>query len=400
MPDSAYRGYTSYSYLGPGDLAAFDLDDELGRVPEYELGLSSAEAERAAGLLRDAVVISLHDHPVVFPRDISQVRDYIRTGRQHTGYAGLSRSGLTAVFDNMMDGTGCVTSKSAWKWDDTIYDLGMRLCDLAHQDYLRVARTVPDILAAHDSGHLAIVLGMEAATPIENEVDRLDILYGLGVRQIGIAYSESNTLGSGLKEPGDGGLTVFGRRGVERMNRLGLAIDVSHSSDRTCLDTFEASSKPVFITHAGARAVWPTPRMKPDEVLAACARGGGVIGIEAAPHTTLSAAHPLHSIESVMDHFTYCADLLGIEHVAFGPDTLYGDHVGFHGEFAAQLGVHSLGGPAFDKVPYVAGLENPTENFGNIIGTLVKRGYTDADIQAVIGGNILRILSQVWVSPS
>ncbi len=400
MPDSAYRGYTSYSYLGPGDLAAFDLDDELGRVPEYELGLSSAEAERAAGLLRDAVVISLHDHPVVFPRDISQVRDYIRTGRQHTGYAGLSRSGLTAVFDNMMDGTGCVTSTSAWKWDDTIYDLGMRLCDLAHQDYLRVARTVPDILAAHDSGHLAIVLGMEAATPIENEVDRLDILYGLGVRQIGIAYSESNTLGSGLKEPGDGGLTVFGRRAVERMNRLGLAIDVSHSSDRTCLDTFEASSKPVFITHAGARAVWPTPRMKPDEVLAACARGGGVIGIEAAPHTTLSAAHPLHSIESVMDHFTYCADLLGIEHVAFGPDTLYGDHVGFHGEFAAQLGVHSLGGPAFDKVPYVAGLENPTENFGNIIGTLVKRGYTDADIQAVIGGNILRILSQVWVSPS
>jgi len=400
MPDSAYRGYTSYSYLGPGDLAAFDLDDELGRVPEYELGLSSAEAERAAGLLRDAVVISLHDHPVVFPRDISQVRDYIRTGRQHTGYAGLSRSGLTAVFDNMMDGTGCVTSTSAWKWDDTIYDLGMRLCDLAHQDYLRVSRTVPDILAAHDSGHLAIVLGMEAATPIENELDRLDILYGLGVRQMGIAYSESNTLGSGLKEPGDGGLTVFGRRAVERMNRLGLAIDVSHSSDRTCLDTFEASSKPVFITHAGARAVWPTPRMKPDEVLAACARGGGVIGIEAAPHTTLSAAHPLHSIESVMDHFTYCADLLGIEHVAFGPDTLYGDHVGFHGEFAAQLGVHSLGGPAFDKVPYVAGLENPTENFGNIIGTLVKRGYTDADIQAVIGGNILRILSQVWVSPS
>jgi len=189
---------------------------------------------------------------------------------------------------------------------------------------------------------------------------------------------------------------VFGRRAVERMNKLGLAIDVSHSSDLTCLDTFEVSSKPVFITHAGARAVWPTPRMKPDEVLVACARRGGVIGIEAAPHTTLSAAHLLHSIESVMDHFTYCADLLGIEHVAFGPDTLYGDHVGFHAEFAAQLGVHTMAGPAFDKVPYVAGLENPTENFGNIIGWLVKHGYTDADIQAVVGGNVLRVLSQVW----
>ena len=341
-------------------------------------------------------MISLHDHPVVLPRDITRVRDYIRTGRQHTGYEGLSRSGLTAVFDNMMDGTGCVTSKSAWKWDDTIYDLGMRLCDLAHQDYVRVARTVADITAAQQTGHLAIVLGMEAATPIENEVDRLDILYGLGVRQIGIAYSESNALGTGLKEPGDGGLTVFGRRAVERMNKLGLLIDVSHSSDRTCLDTCEVSGQPVCITHAGARSVWPTPRMKPDEVLLACARTGGVIGIEAAPHTTLSARHPRHSIESVMDHFTYCADLLGIEHVAFGPDTFFGDHVGFHTEFAGQLGVHSPGAPAFDKVPFVAGLENPAENFRNIVGWLVGHGYSDADIQAVIGGNVLRVLRQAW----
>ncbi len=272
MPDASYRGYTSYSYLTPADdYEVFDLDDEIDRVPGHDPGLTEAQAGRAGRLLRDSVVISLHDHPVIFPRDITQVRDYIRTGRQHTGYQGLSRSGLTAVFDNLMDGTGCVTSKSAWKWDDTIYDLGMRLCDIAHQDYVRVARTVPEITAAHDTGHLAIVLGMEAATPIENEVDRLDILYGLGIRQIGIAYSESNSLGSGLKEAGDGGLTAFGRRAVERMNKLGLAIDVSHSSDRTCLDTFEASSKPVFITHAGARAVWPTPRMKPDEVLVACA---------------------------------------------------------------------------------------------------------------------------------
>ena len=397
MPDPAYRGYKSYSYLAPADdYEVFDLAGELGREPEYQAGLTGPEAERAERLLQDSLVISLHDHPVVLPRDITQVRDYIRTGRQHTGYEGLSRSGLTVVFDNMMDGTGCVTSKSAWKWDDTIYDLGMRLCDLAHQDYVQVARTVADITAAQQTGRLAIVLGMEAATPIENEVDRLDILYGLGVRQIGIAYSESNALGTGLKEPGDGGLTVFGRRAVERMNKLGLLIDVSHSSDRTCLDTCEASGQPVCITHAGARSVWPTPRMKPDEVLLACARTGGVIGIEAAPHTTLSARHPLHSIESVMDHFTYCADLLGIEHVAFGPDTFFGDHVGFHTEFAGQLGVHSPGAPAFDKVPFVAGLENPAENFRNIVGWLVRHGYSDADIQAVIGGNVLRVLRQAW----
>jgi membrane dipeptidase len=98
-----------------------------------------------------------------------------------------------------------------------------------------------------------------------------------------------------------------------------------------------------------------------------------------------------------MDHFTYCVDLIGIDHVAFGPDTLYGDHVALHHTFAANLGVHDAhAGPAYDEVPYVAGLENPTENFFNIVGWLVKHGYSDEDIKAVTGGNILRVLREIW----
>jgi membrane dipeptidase len=392
-----YDGYRSYSYLEEADYEQFVLAPELGRVPLYDLGLDEQQVERTRRLIDENVIISLHDHPQVFPADMTQVRDYIRTGREHTGYLGLSRSGMTAVFDNLMDGTACVTSKCGWKWDDIIYDIGMRLSDIAHQDYVTIAYGVEDILQAHTDGRLAIVLSLEASTPIENEVDRIDILYGLGVRQMGIAYSEANTLGSGLKERGDGGLTVFGRRAVERMNKLGIAIDVSHSGDRTCMDTYEQSTKPVLITHAGARAVWPTPRMKPDEVLLGCAQSGGVIGLEAAPHTSLSAQHPAHSIESVMDHFTYCVELMGIEHVAFGPDTLFGDHVALHKTFAANLGVHDAQvGPKYDEVPYVAGLENPTENFFNIVGWLVKHGYSDEDIKAVTGGNILRVLREIW----
>ena len=398
MSESRYAGYRSYSYLEAGtDYPVFDLDAELDRVPAYDLGLDTAQAERTRRLVEENVVISLHDHPQVFPRDVGRIREYIRTGREHTGYAGLSRSGMTAVFDNLMDGTACVTSKSGWKWDDILYDLGMRLSDIAHQDYVRIAYGTEDILDAHENGQVALVMSLEAATPIENEVDRIDILYGFGIRQMGIAYSEANGLGSGLKEDGDGGLTAFGRRAVERMNKLGIAIDVSHSGDRTCLDTFEASDKPVFITHAGARGVWPTPRMKPDDVLRACAESGGVLGLEAAPHTTLSPDHPRHSLESVMDHFTYCVELMGIEHVAFGPDTLYGDHVGLHHLFASNLGVHDAHkGPAYEEVPYVAGLENPTECFPNIVGWLVKHGYSDDEITAVIGGNIMRVLKQVW----
>src|SRR5215471_6374092 len=100
--------YTAFSYLTPGaDFRSFELAPEFGRVPPYEAGLSDQDQQRAARLLRDSVVISLHDHPVRFPLRMEETPDYYRTGRQHAAYAGLAASGLTAVFDNMMDGTDC-----------------------------------------------------------------------------------------------------------------------------------------------------------------------------------------------------------------------------------------------------------------------------------------------------
>ena len=394
MPDDR-----AYPYLTPGaDYPEFELAPEFGRVPAYAGELTAEQDERARRLLRDSLVISLHDHPVRFPLRMEETPDLYRTGRQHAAYAGLAASGMTVVFDNMMDGTACVTGHAPWRWDDIITDLGMRQADLAHQSGAMPVRTMADIDEAHRSGRVGLVFGLEAATAIENEIDRLDVLYGLGLRQIGIAYSDANALGSGLAEARDGGLTLFGRRAVTRMNRLGLAIDVSHSSDRTALDVCEVSERPVLMTHAGARAVWDTARMKPDDVLRAIAATGGVIGMSAAPHTTLSAGHPRHSIESVMDHFRYCADLVGIEHVAFGPDTLYGDHVALHRIFAHLLGIAQVTrGPAFDPVAYVDGLENPTETFGNICGWLVQHGFSDDEIRAVIGGNIYRALQSIWV---
>jgi membrane dipeptidase len=353
---------------------------------------------RAERLLAQNVTISLHDHPVLFPADMADTPRYNRTGRQHTAFGGLRASGLTVVFDNMMDGTACVTGNAPWQWDDVVLDLGMRLADLAHQSGVAVIRSVADIEATHAAGGVGLVFGLEAATPIGNDLDKLDVLYGLGIRQIGIAYSDSNALGSGLNELVDGGLTALGRRAVRRMNQLGLAVDVSHSSDRTGIDTCAASDAPVFITHAGARAVWDIPRLKGDDVLRAVADTGGVIGMSAAPHTTVSHAHPRHSIASVMDHFRYCLDLVGIDAVGFGPDTLYGDHVGLHTTFAGMLSLEPRpGAPVPDRVPYVDGLENPTENFHNIAAWLVRDGFTDEEIAKVLGGNVLRALRAIWV---
>lgn len=399
-PAQKYTGYRSYEYLEAGrDYPDIKLAAEVGRVPAYKgLDLSEAQEKRTRSLLADNVVISLHDHPSVFPEDLhGDLREYIRGGREATGFEGLARSGMTAVFDNVMDGTCCISSDGGWKWQDVLHDLGMRMADLAHQDYLLKVERVQDITRAHETGRMGLVFGLEAATMIENEVDRLDILYGFGVRQIGIAYSEANLLGSGLKERHDGGLTFFGERAVARMNQLGLAIDVSHSGDRTAMEVIAASSKPIFMTHCGSREVWPINRMKPDAVIKAMTERGGVIGLEAAPHTTLSSAHPEHSLESVMDHFTHLVDLVGIDHVAFGPDTLFGDHVGLHDAFSANLSIGQAHADVqFDKQPYVDGLENPGECFYNIIGWLVSHGWSDDDIRAVVSGNILRVLEEVW----
>jgi membrane dipeptidase len=392
-------GYQSYEYLVRGiDFEEFAFPPEIGRVDSRRVDVTPEQEARVQDLLAGRLVVSLHDHPTRRPEDPALARSYRRQGRDVTGYAGLSVSGLDLFFDGLMNGTCLITSSAGWKWADTIHDLGMRLCDFAHQRLVVPVRSVPEAQAARAAGQIGAVLTLEACTAIENELDRLDVLYGLGIRSCGLVYSESNQVGSGLAEPRDGGLTRFGRSVVRRMNQLGMLIDLAHAGDRTSLDAIEASAVPTVISHAGARGLWATSRMKPDEVIRACASAGGLIGIEAAPHTTLSPIHPRHSIDSVMDHFEYCADLVGIDHVAFGPDTNFGDHVAWHREFARHLGsdAEPLQAPEYPEVAFVDGLENPAEAFPNIARWLVAHGYTDDDIGKVLGGNVLRVLDAVW----
>jgi len=392
-----YLGYKSFDYLERDiDYKVFKLAKEIDRVEPYLVPLSASEEERVSRIVDENQVISFHDHPIVCPEDMTEMFDYCRHGRQVTAFEALSKSCLDCVFDNLMDGSCVITSKSAWKWNDVLHDLGIRLSDIAHQDFVTVAKTVDDILRAQKEGKVALVLCIEGAMPIENELDRIDILYGFGVRLMGLVYSESNVLGTGLKEDRDGGLTYFGRQCVERMNKLGMAVDTAHCSDQTTLDAVEASKKPVLATHVGARALWNIKRLNPDNVLKAIADKGGLIGIEAAPHTTLTERHPAHNIESVMEHFEYIKNLVGIEHVTFGPDTLYGDHVGLHHVFSAALSIKQSSANKAAEVPYVKGLENPTEVSWNNVRWLVKHGYSDEDIAKAIGGNVIRVLREIW----
>lgn len=400
--EKQYDGYTSFSYLEAGkDYREFALAKELERVPPCRLSLSDAEEARLLELVERCLFVSMHEHLGVFPDRIEETPEYVRHGRMSTAFAGLAASHWDCVFDNLMDGVCTIHSASGWQWDDVLHDLGMRLCDLAHQDFLIHCLRIGDIKRAHDEGRVAWVASMEGAAMIEHDVDRIDILHGFGLRSLGITYSESNALGNGLKEDRDGGLTKFGRKAVERMNKVGLLIDCSHCGDQTTRDTVEWSEKPIVLSHIGARALWDSNRLAPDDVLEAVAAKGGVIGIECAPHTTLTKNNRTHNLDAFMEHFEYIKSLVGIDHVGFGPDTVYGDHVGLHRTYAAILSIEESRGTGkpdqhFEEVEYVEGLENPTEGSHNIARWLVKHAYSDEDIEKVMGGNALRVMREAW----
>jgi membrane dipeptidase len=359
--------------------------------------LSGSEEQIFDTLQKYYPIVSLRDHGFIVPKNPEDIIPYCRQLHTEFDYEGLARSGIDVMFENFMDGISIVTSQNGLKWNDVILTLGIRYCDIAKQDTVYIAKTYQDLLEAKTSNRIAILPSLEAASILENEVDRVDVLYGLGIRCMGITYNEANTLGSGLTETFDGGLTKFGRKVVERMNTLGMVIDISHCGDRTSLDVIEASEAPVMITHAGARNVWNSPRMKPDEVLLACAEKGGVIGVCAAPNTTLSAKNPNeHTLESVMEHLEYIIDLVGIDHVGLGPDTFFGDHVALQDAFDSMLSLHESHGNAdYQMAPYLKGLENPTEAMSNMIKWLIKMNYRVQEIEKIVGGNALRVLKDI-----
>lgn len=395
--NKAYKGYKAYDYLTPGeDYMEFALTSK-DRIPEYLVPLTAEQEQRSLRLAAEKMIISMHEHPVYNPLELNQYGMQRHRGRSFCAYEGLAESYLDCTFDNLMNGSCWITSHNGWKWTDVVHDLGMRLCDVAHQDFLVHVRTVDEILRAREQRKIAWVACIEGAMPIENELDRIDILYGLGVRLLGLTYSESSVLGSGLKEARDAGLTAFGRKAVQRMNKVGMLIDVSHGSTLTAIDAAELSSVPICLSHTGARSLWNSKRLATDEAIKAVAAGGGVVGIEAAPHTTITRNRRTHDIDSVMEHFEYVANLIGIDHVCFGTDTNWGDHVGLHGLFAKALSTaETRNTEEFPRVTHVKGVENPRESSKNLLRWMVAHGYSDEDIEKVMGGNVLRVLRAVW----
>ena len=402
-----YSGYKAFQYLEPGfDYMEYELCREFDRVPPYFVPLSKTEEERFEEIVEKSILIDLHEHPVLWPEDMSQALEFQHLGRNFLAYEALSVSGLDCVFDNLMDGTAYITSFMGWKWSDIIHDIGIRLSDIHHQEMVIPCLRVRDIKDAHENGRIALVLCLESATPIENELDRVDVLYGLGVRSMGVCYSESNMLGGGMGETDpSAGLTDFGYDVVKRMNKLGMLVDVAHANDKTAIGAVEASDKPVYNSHSGPASI-AQGHIHGDEALQALAEKDGLLGVGGAGRGLSTERNPLGSIESYMECVEHCVDLMGIDHVGCGPDTLYGNHQGLYEYwFARPLGHHERPGgrprarrplpPGVEDPGYVRGLENPNE-FVNIPRWMIRNGYSDAEISKIIGLNALKMLERVW----
>jgi membrane dipeptidase len=356
------------------------LAPDHDRVPPWDPGLEPPEWERLRRLQATGTWISLHDHPIRLPDPLTPQtwEAYTQSDREWLGLKGLRRSGLRAVFYSMLDSSHL---PSVLRW------AALARASLARQEGFRLAQGPEDVDRAQREEQVAVFLSLESANAAGDRLDNLEVMWGAGIRSMGLTYNGENALGCGLLVPHDTGLTPLGRRAVRLLQELGVVVDLAHVGDRTSLDAMELASRPMVISHAGARRLWPSPRMKPDEVLKACAATGGIVGIEAAPHTTLTLSRRLHDIDAVMAHVEYCLELLGPDHVALGPDTFFGDHVALH-----RLHPTTLPSPDHPWVAYVAGMENPGECFWNAGAWMIRHGYPDDTIQKVLGANVHRVL--------
>jgi membrane dipeptidase len=357
------------------------LAADTGRLPPYD-GVPAAALARAGQLLARHPAVSLHDHPVRLPDPLTAPtwQAWSADGREPLGYAGLAGSGWAAIVASAL---GTIDLSEVLRWARFLRD------DMRHHPRETVFAAGPGDIPAAGGGPVAILLGLEDLDSVGTDLDVLPRLFDAGIRCAGLTYNHGNPLGGGLESDPDDGLTRLGRQAVGIMNDMGITVDVAHVGDRTAVDACRVSRAPVVVSHAGARAVWPTPRMKPDAVLDAVAGTGGVVAVSAAPNSTLSAAHPRHSLDSAMDHVTYLAGRLGAEHVALGPDAFFGDHIGLYEATGHRT---AWATPPHEEVRYVAGLENPGEAARNVTAWLLERGWPETDIALVIGGNALRVL--------
>ena len=250
-----------------------------------------------------------------------------------------------------------------------------------------------DLASVHGSGRIGILIGTQTSSHFHSLED-VNMYHGLGQRVSQLTYNSRNLIGNGATERVDGGVSDFGAAIIGRMNQVGMAVDVSHSGDRTTLDACELSSRPVLFTHSNSRVLsGGHPRTKTDEAILAMARTGGVMGLTGV-RMFVKDREPT-TIEDYIDHFDHVRDLVGVEHLGVGSDVDLQGYDDMPADEYEQLKSAYKASYAFREKIDIEGVDHPRRMF-DLTEALIRRGYTDDHIRGILGGNFQRVLGEIW----
>ncbi len=291
---------------------------------------------------------------------------------QHADFLRLKNSGITVFYPAVGYNSGDIYTES-------LRDItGWNAFIAAHEPRFLRVEGAADFERAKALGKIGILIGQQNSEHFRT-IEDVDRFYNLGQRVSQLTY-RSNRIGGGSSGSRDRGLSEYGAAIVERMNRAGMAVDISHCSDRTALDAIEASRKPVLVTHSNCRALVPSSaRCRTDEAIQRMAAKGGVMGVTMVRIFVRAGGRA--TIEDVLDHIDHVAQLTGVEHVGIGSD------VDLNGR---DVSAHSARKLDLDGIDYAKKIYDLTEG-------LVRRNYSSEDIELILGGNFKRALSEVWI---
>ncbi|MEY2884996.1 MAG: hypothetical protein RL490_2720 [Pseudomonadota bacterium] len=286
-------------------------------------------------------------------------------------------------------------------WEATLSNIGVygRLVD-ANPDALILARTAADIRAAKAAGKAALVFGTQDTAMVGTNLDRLDVLHGLGVRIVQLTYNLRNISGDGSLEPGNAGLSRLGHATIEHVEANRQLLDLSHGGQRTIAEAIAAAKRPMTISHTGCRSLHDNPRNVWDAELKAMADKGGVVGLYWMPFL-MPNSRP--SAADLVRHMRHAVDVCGEDHVGIGTDGMLGKTIIDDKARAAQKkffddrqarGIAAPGEGA-DIFNIVADLDGP-DRFLRLADALAADGWPAARIDKVLGGNVLRLYGEVW----
>ena len=280
---------------------------------------------------------------------------------------------------------------------DNIMAWNKRFAD--YPEIIFQGRYAEDIEKAQSEKRVAIFYGLQNCSPIEDNINLVEICHQLGVRFMQLSYNNQSLLATGCYEAEDPGITRMGREVIREMNRVGLVVDMSHSATRSTLQAIEISERPIAITHANPEFWQPALRNKPDDVLKALAQSGGMLGFSLYPHHLKDKS--ACSVQSFCEMIARTADLMGVDNIGFGSDLCLHQPDSVvewmrNGTWTKTLdyGEGTKDAAGFPAQP--TWFENSL-GFGNILRGLKDVGFGDDEIAKIAGKNWLEFYRHSFV---